>query len=356
MARRNYRKSSKKIQPAVMTVNIPLPNTIRYGKGRFVDLSQVASIVNRRFYRQGLQWAVGGFTLHTTATNGECHIFKVPQTWIASNAWEKSFRLWQEMIKDSTSESPSLKPKFMDFKVYADYLHHALGVKENLLPASKNAFNNWTLANRGTWDMSTLVIPQSGSLNVAERDIMFVGPNNYSTPSPSTGNYAVSMIDGYAVSRSLPDIADPNLPAESSDALGNAPENWMQALVNDGTNQDATVIQEIIIEDNNQAPYPFENGDNPTGGTYSNTQYPGGEAQMIDLEFHDQMNVTSTTVSGKVTAQGGMFPCGLIKIYYSDALGKATEDPEEDDYRSVLQIHLVPGTHRGYLAEPMTDM
>ena len=49
---------------------------------------------------------------------------------------------------------------------------------------------------------------------------------------------------------------------------------------------------------------------------------------MIDLEFHDQMNVTSTTVSGKVTAQGGMFPAGLIKIYYSDALGKASEDPE----------------------------
>ena len=165
MARRNYRKSSKKIQPSVMTVNIPLPNTERLGKGRFIDLSQVASIVNRRFYRQGLQWAVGGFTLHTSplpvGQTAECHIFKVPQTWIASNSWEKSFRLWSEMIKDSTSESPSLKPKFMDFKVYADYLHQQIGVGENLLPASKNAFNNWTIANRGTWDMSTIVVPDS---------------------------------------------------------------------------------------------------------------------------------------------------------------------------------------------------
>ncbi len=356
MARRNYRKSSKKIQPSVMTVNIPLPNTEKDGKGRFVDLSQVASIVNRRFYRQGLQWAVGGFTLHTTATSGECHIFKVPQTWIASNAWEKSFRLWQEMIKDSTSESPSLKPKFMDFKVYADYLHQDLGVDKNLLPASKNAFNNWTLANRGDWDMSTILVPDSGVPGTSkERDMMFVGPNNYASTGAS-GNYAVSLIDGYAVSRALPNIADPNMPVESSDAAGSGAENWMQQVQNEGTTQDASVIADIVLTDNNQAPYPFENGDNPAGGTYTETQYPGGQAQMIDLEFHDQMNVTSTTVSGKVTAQGGMFPCGLIKIYYSDALGKETDDPLEADYRSVLQIHLVPGNHRGYLAEPMTDM
>jgi len=259
------------------------------------------------------------------------------------------------MIKDSTSESPSLKPKFLDFKVFADYKHHNLGVDENMLPASKNSFNNWTLANRGTWDMSSIHVPDSGVPGTTkERDLMFVGPNQYSATGAS-GNYAVSLIDGYAVSRALPSVTDPNMPAESADAAGSAAENWMQQLVNDGITQDAEVISDII-EENNQAPYPFEDGDNPDGGIYTETQYPGGQDQLVDLEFHDQMNVTSTTVSGKVSASGGMFPCGLIKLYYSDSLGKATADVNNQDYVSVLQIHLVPGQHRGYLCEPMTEM
>jgi hypothetical protein len=333
---------------------MPLPHN-RDNKSHYIDLSQVASIVNRRFYRQGIQWAVGGFTLHTTATSGECHIFKVPSTWIASNAWEKSFRLWQDMINDSTSEAPSLKPRFLDFKVFADYKHHDLGVDANMLPASKNSFNNWTLANRGTWDMSSIHVPDSGNPgSTRERDLIFVGPNKYATTGAS-GNYAVSMIDGYAVSRALPSVTDPNMPAESADAAGSAAENWMQQLVNDGIDQDAEVIGDLI-EENNQAPYPFEGGDDQVGGVYNETQYPGGQDQLVDLEFHDQMNVTSTTVSGKVTAVGGTFPCGLIKLYYSDALGKETDDLSVADYRSVLQIHLVPGSHRGYLCEPMTDM
>ena len=62
MARRKQRRN--KIEPSVQTLIFALPaapfetNTISW-----IDLSQVASIVNRRFYRQGLNWAVAGFKL-----------------------------------------------------------------------------------------------------------------------------------------------------------------------------------------------------------------------------------------------------------------------------------------------------
>ena len=53
MAKRNYSKRSK-IEPAVMTLTFATPGS---GAARsYIDLSQVASLVNRRFYRQGINF------------------------------------------------------------------------------------------------------------------------------------------------------------------------------------------------------------------------------------------------------------------------------------------------------------
>jgi hypothetical protein len=91
MARRKARiPQGKKLQPAVKTMRFFLTRD----STQYIDLSQCASLVNRRFYRQGLNWAVAGITIFTdSATAGEIVIYKVPDTWIASNAWEKDFML-----------------------------------------------------------------------------------------------------------------------------------------------------------------------------------------------------------------------------------------------------------------------
>ena len=69
MAKRKYSKRSRNMEPAVQTLTftgIVAPK----GGGNLshIDLSQVASLVNRRFYRQGINWAVAGFKF--TATGG----------------------------------------------------------------------------------------------------------------------------------------------------------------------------------------------------------------------------------------------------------------------------------------------
>ena len=125
----------KKIEPAVQTLtfefSVPPGGTVN---DYTLDLSQCASLVNRRFYRQGINWAVSGFKMLTSSQTGTIAIKKLPETWIMSNSWEKGFRSWQRMNNEALEEAESVRPRFLDFKIYADSAHHQAGFAGNLLP------------------------------------------------------------------------------------------------------------------------------------------------------------------------------------------------------------------------------
>lgn len=339
MAKRKYSKHTK-IEPAMQTLyfayNAPAGNSSSY-----IDLSQVASLVNRRFYRQGINWAVAGFKFLTTSNfQGAIGIHKLPNTWTMSNSWEKGFRTWQRMNREALAETESVRPKFLDFKIYADADHHAAGYGANLLPLAQAG-----VYAPGEWEPSKFVIPKTdGTDQVHNREVIAVGASY--PPAGASGLGAVSLIEGYAASRALPDVLDPNVPDDAADAEGNNPENWMVALFNDGTEQDDQILNDMISE-NNVAPYPFENGPIVGGGTYGDTQYPGGANQGTGLQVHDYEYVTATTIGGTSRLKGGNFPCGLIRI-------DTTSSGEVGGW--VLTLDLIPGDHRGYLCEPMTEM
>lgn len=338
MARRKARiPQGKKVQPAVTTLTFDIPDN-----GDFtLDLSQVCSLVNRRFYRQGLEWAVAGFTLFTgTGTTGSFTIDKIPTTWVASNAWVKGMNTWMKMNNEALDDVESIRPKFLDFKVYMDETHHSDGSVNNLIPIDANGNAYAT----GEWKYSEMVIPLTGPSastpgDVTTRDIIWTGAN-YPGTSAATGNNAVSLIEGYAASRGLPDVLDPNAPDDAGDIDGGTPENWIGATQNEGTSQHDDVVETMLI-DNNQAPYPYEND-----GVYTDTMYPGGANQAPGLEPHDLAYVTPTTVGGKTHLRGGTFPGGLIRFKQSFA----------GEFTSVVQVHLVPGGHRGYMARAMQDV
>ena len=174
------------------------------------------------------------------------------------------------------------------------------------------------------------------------REIVAVG-DSYTNASAATGFNAVSLIDGYAASRALPDIADPNTPDDAASADGSTPVNWMSALFNEGTQQTDDVLDDMITE-NTVAPYPFEND-----GVNLDTMYPGGANQLGGLQIHDTSLFTGTTVGGETHIPGGMFPCGLIELLIGI-------NADTVNTGGTLQIELVPGDHRGYLCEPMTEM
>ena len=113
-------------------------------------------------------------------------------------------------------------------------------------------------------------------------------------------------------------------------------------MFNEGTDQTADVIDDLITE-NNLAPYPFEND-----GTHLDTMYPGGANQGVGLQIHDLEFITGTTIGGTTRLKGGNFPCGLVRFDF-------TNDTEDENILT-LQVDLIPGNHRGYLCEPMTEM
>lgn len=68
MARKKTRTTTK-LQPAEMTLATAFSVPLGGGVNSYTaDLSQMASIVNRRFYRQGLNWAVAGFKVRIVGT------------------------------------------------------------------------------------------------------------------------------------------------------------------------------------------------------------------------------------------------------------------------------------------------
>jgi len=329
-----------KLQPAVKTMQFEvLPSNYA-----FIDLSQCASMLNRRFYRQGLLWAVGGFTVINRAnpgTNKRLLIEKLPETWVMYNAWVKGFKTWNKMNYESLRETESVRPKFLDFKIFMDAVHHEDGVLLNQTPVAYDG----AAYKRGEWDMSKMVIPRTdGTDDVHNREIIAIGANYPGAGASSLG--AVSLIEGYAASRALPDILDPNAPLDMTDAYGDTPENWMAATFNEGTEQDSQVLSDMF--ENNTPPYPFENGPDQSGGpAFTDTQYPGGANNPVGggtLEIHDFADISGTTIGARTMLRGGTFPCGLLK--FSNNADSIVD----------LLIHLVPGHHRGYLAEPMQDV
>jgi hypothetical protein len=334
MAKKRYSRKSK-IEPSVMTLTFATGST---GATRsYIDLSQVASLVNRRFYRQGINWAIGGFKL-ASAKAGTVNIFKLPNTWVMSNAWEKGFRAWQRMNSEALNETESVRPKFLDFKVFADFQHAQAGKAANLLPVSGAG----VAATGGEWEMSKFVIPDSSNPGFStEREVIATGINY--PGAGASGFNSVSLIEGYAASRGLPDVLDPNAPDDAASVDGATPQNYLQALFNEGTNQDEQVIEDMISE-NNIAPYPFEND-----GVNLDTMYPGGANQLAGLEWHDIVTIFESNPTNGVgiqRAKGGNFPCGLICIDHVPA----------EAANLVIQIDMIPGNHRGYLCEPMTEM
>jgi hypothetical protein len=337
MAKRKYSKRSNKIEPAVQTISLITPAVTGGTVGSFYcDLSQIACLVNRRFYRQGINWAVAGIKILTTGT-GTVQVEKLPNSWVLSNAWEKGMRSWTKMNRNALEETPSVRPKFLDFKIFADAGHHNAGYGANLLPY--NAELPPVSFVPGEWEPSKFVVPKTdGTSGVNNFEVIAVGAS-FPGGGASSLN-AVSLIEGYAASRGLPNVTDPNTPDDAADANGPTPENWMAALFNEGTTQDDNVLTDMISE-NNLAPYPFEND-----GVHTDTMYPGGANQGSGMQLHDLEFITGTTIGGTTRMKGGNFPCGLMKFTFV---------PNETTNLRI-QIDLIPGNHRGYLCEPMTEM
>ena len=312
MAKRNYSKKSN-IEPSVQTLTFITPSTTAGNTGQHtIDLSQVASLINRRFYRQGINWAVAGFKIFTAAP-GAVSIHKLQNTWVTANAWQKAFSKWNKQQMDAVKEmgAESAVAKFRDFKIHMDATHVTAGFGANLLPTDSTG----AAILLGEWEASQVVIPNDGAPGVTNE--YFVQMNGASTAA------AKSIIGGYVFSRSYPQSPDPVSPAVET--------SWLNRMFDVGDENDD--VLDNATDRNDELPY-------------DQTQYPGSAGNFTGLQIHDQSSITATTIGGTTRLKGGNFPCGLVRIQHQ---------PLESS-NLVIQVDLIPGSHRGYLCEPMTEM
>lgn len=305
----------------------------------YIDLSRAASIVNRRFYRQGLNWSVAGFTVTATGTTtapGSVTICKVPTTYVAYNAWVKSKAMWDKMNDQVLDSEEGIEGRYADFKVYLNQGMKNAPTQTNItapadgeLLVPTDCGYNLPSTNGYEWNYSTIQVPNDGgAVPPTENYLHFVGDDDTTVGSESRG-----LIHGYALSRARPvNTGDPSVPGDGG---------WMVELFDTGSNFEE--IRDDLAGDNDRPPYPV--------GNSASTQefYPGGKFNLPGTEVVGY-GVISTGGTGSITAQrsikGGMFPCGLIEVKSSIA-GLTLID---------VIVHLVPGHHRGYLCEPMEEV
>ena len=337
------KRMKSKIQPAPLRMTFSGKVDPDEDKSFYIDISQCASLLNRRFYRQGLNWAVAGFKMvarNTTGTNpifARVGIHSLPNTWVMSNSWEKTFRTFMKQQKEAMQSAESIRPKFLDYKIFMSEDHMKGDI---LLPL--DSLGNEPNYSPEQWMSSKIVIPEYGATGQAyEFSIGATGPTNFTT------GY-LGIIEGYAASRSLPQPEDPNMPADAS-----TDQNWMTAMFNEGNKQDSEVLDNLSTEQI-VPPYPVEGADNGAGGVFADTQYPGGANNLPGLEIVDENIITNGTIGLPInqTFKGGTFPCGLVELRVNNfSTGTGQSNIEFDFY-----VDLVPGPHRGYLAESMTEM
>lgn len=323
-------KRSRKLEPAVTRLSFTAPAT----GTNWIDLSFVASALNRRFYRQGLNWAVGGFRVTVGAgMTGNVTFSKIPQTWTAMNSWKKSFALWnkqqQKAIDDAGAESAVAR--YRDFKIFLDREMVLASNNENFIqddaqsPLDQQLLlpvdNQYNLINIGEWEYSEIEIPNNAGVPGATQGwyLHMLGDSDPST-KPSKG-----MISGYGQSRAFPQSPDP--------AEGAVGQGWMNLMFDVGMNNEQLI--DNATDKNDELPY-------------DQGQYPGTSANFGGSEVIGYAGVNAGTGTGVVqaTVAGTNVPCGLIRI--DSAISGGT-------FYDII-IDLVPGPHRGYLCESMRDV
>lgn len=328
MARRKQTKA-RALQPAPMKIYFILGSNLN----GYVSISHSVSRMNRRFYRQGLNWAVKNVRVTTLpATNAAlgsvAYVNSIPHTWASANSWMKSYSLWKRQQDEALAASGSSETaaRFRDFKISmedghvvgADLSPVNMGPGRVVGPFPTHVVTSGPVLASEEWQASQIVIPNDGAPGVTnEYQVHMVGPD--------TGT-SKGMIQGYVESRAVPTSPDPTTQAGGIDA------SWMHEMFDVG--DDSSLVSDNAIFRNDELPY-------------NQMEYPGGDTNFVQLETQG-FNLNQSTI-GRNTFNTGPFsaPCGLIRF---DFQGQA-----ETNEMNIICVELVPGLSRGYMTETMEE-
>ena len=331
MAKRTYtvKKQTRKIQPVPLKLNYIMPAAQTVG---YIDLAKDVSMFARKFIRQGHMFGIANVRVTmapaaVAATGSAVYVSTMQQNWCVSNAWHKSFAMWNKQQLEAMEESgsESALARFRDFKVYLEKQHQVIGNLDpvQLGPGSTvGPFPSPVVTGPsplpGEWQYSQIVIPNDGAVGVT---------TNYSLTMHGADTASTKgMVLGYSESRSVPQSPDPVGPSVQT--------SWMQEMFDVGDNNQAVTSR--AQDANDELPY-------------DQLEYPGADVNLVDPENKAWCFNRSTVGVNQFNLGGMVAPCGLIKIdqLYADATSVTP---------LLIEIELLPGDSRGYLLGPMQDM
>lgn len=314
------RMKVSKIEPAVLSLNYEIP-TSTVGVASFIDLASDLSNLNRRLYRQGMQFAVGGVTFTEDLVNIDrgldISLFTAGNTWVTQNAWKKGQALWMKMQQEVLKSNPSVAGKWRDFKTLLTE-DMAFG---NTRRAVDGLAAPWPVGQE--WVRSIFVLPQHDvdaagkPLPAEEWTSCLVGPDDIASKR-------FSLVKAYEDSRATVNQNVPNVPV----AL---PTSFYLQLQDDGSQDPELAV--VIERENDEPPYAMGAGEYPGGSAF------GATGALTRVGRGVMNNFTPTLSMPGFTAE-----CGLIKIAALTSTGTANVR---------MTVHLIPGEYKGVLAVPM---
>ncbi len=300
------------IQPAQRVLNYVLPD----GEN-FIDIAADLSRINRRAYRQGMQYAIGKIEFAFLGQPADAVLVQLTaktagNTWVVHNAWKKAQAHWlQQQSRARKLIGQSAKPAYEDFKVYLDDAHRT----GNIVTAIAS---DGVAVGSGEWDYSRLVYEADD--NAIQEWYMHIIGGDVSTTDKG-------LILGYQDSRATVQAEDPDLPAEYS-------SNMYAAMAADLDLVADEVAQNM--EDENDEP-PYDQDD-----------YPGNDTNA-DAPWIQSSKIANASIPNGVLG-GFIAECGLINLKLDGytAAGANTAAPG-----AFVWVTLVPGKYKGVAAVPM---
>jgi len=299
----------------------PAQTVLSYGLAdgtTYIDLAEGLSKVNRRAYRQGMEYAIGKITFayaaDPTAVLGvQLFAQTAGDTWTVHNAWKKGFSVWIKQQRNARRLiGQSAKPTWEDFKVYLDDDHRAGTISQVI--AGDGAY-----VDSGEWDYSRL-IHEADDASVDERYMHLIGGD------VSTTDWG--LILGYQQSRATVQAEDPDLPDQFS--------TNMYALMAQDVDAVADEVAQNMESQNDEPPYDQDD-------------YPGSDTNSDACWVQEIGMASSFNPIGVVP--GFVAQCGLLKFDLSATSAQNGVDVPAPT--SLIQVHLVPGPYKGIAAFPM---
>lgn len=261
----------------------------------YVDLAESMSILNRRLERQQGLWKVDAVCIYVmdhasgAGVPFQFAISGAPRNWVTRNSLVKIFELWKDQQQKAyDSVSPSVKPKWNDFKVFLNENHRVTGT---ITPVSGHMFGGIDPYIAGEWIHSRIVTVTddgAGHLDTEEPLVKILGP---------TDSNAVASIREYQISRARPFSPDPAMPAVSESIYAEASGSLGE--------------QVIEILDNMEG----QNDDPP----YDVLNYPGGASNGTEPMLY-AFATNTNTLGRKIVLNGFSAPNGVIECQVDGGL------------------------------------